>query len=158
MRQARCPDKGLAHSCGPACAGDRVAWPSGLLRPQSCGCSPPALPNGPPLRGHREPVPSPGASGGPRLARAGSQSHDPSAGPPSLSGASAPTAPGPVLTDPWLRRYAHKPHLRVRVQMAYHIALSDPALRPSEQHDLVCRLLLEKKKKSSVLATSVSTS
>ena len=61
-------------------AAERAELPLGLLRPQSCGYSPLARPDGLPLRGRREPASPAGASGGPGLARAGSQSHVPSAG------------------------------------------------------------------------------
>src|SRR5215831_16523928 len=97
-RQAVGPDKGLVP-CGSAPAADRAEPPLEVLPPQSCGYSPPAPPDRLPLRGHSAPVPLPGASGRQGPARAGLQSHVPSAGLRLLSGAPAPGAAGPASAD-----------------------------------------------------------
>src|SRR5436189_4179980 len=62
-RQAPCPDRELVHSCGSACASDRAEPPLGLLRPQSCGYSPPARPDELSRREHQGPSSPLGTSG-----------------------------------------------------------------------------------------------
>src|SRR5260370_38949896 len=80
-----CPDRGLVHSYALACAVDKAELLWRLLHPQSYGCSLPARPDEPLPRASQELASLAGVSGGPRLARAGSLSHDPSACPSSLS-------------------------------------------------------------------------
>src|SRR5207302_7027864 len=109
MLRALCPDRELVQLCIAVPEAWRGELPSGLPRPQSCGCSPPARPDGLPLRGSRGPLAPRGSSDGPELARAASQSRGPSDGPWSLSGARAPAAPERELTEPWLRGYGHLP-------------------------------------------------
>src|SRR5260370_42471122 len=72
-QQVGCPNRELAHSCALACVADTRALPPESLRPRNCGCSPLARPDVLPLRGQRALSSPHRTSGGPGLARAGSQ-------------------------------------------------------------------------------------
>src|SRR5437879_3512589 len=79
MRQAACPCRVSVLAHGSAYAVDRAKQPLELLRLRSYGCSPPTRQAVPLPREHRMPAPPVGTSGGPRLARVGSQSRFPNA-------------------------------------------------------------------------------
>src|SRR5437588_6269586 len=119
-QQAPYPDRELAQLGIAVLVACPAEQPLGVLRPQSCGCSPQVQPDGLPQRGHREPVPPVGTSDGPKLAGAESRSHDPNAGLWLLSVVRALAAARRDQAGLWLSRCEHVLPLRVHERRECH--------------------------------------